>query len=198
MKSSLILLLALMFNAFCSIEAQNVNENIEKGFVEMQSAIMNKDFKKSVEYIADELFKVIPKDQLISVLELTFNNPQMEIELSLPENISISIQMKEGGKYYSILSFPSIQKIRLLDPNGLPLSKDDEKVISMRSAFESVAGADNVTFDDESMFFTVIIDQKAVAISENGKVGWKYMNFDKSQATLFEQLLPKTVIEKLQ
>lgn len=198
MKSSLILLLALMFNAFCSIEAQNVNENIEKGFVEMQSAIMNKDFKKSVEYIADELFKVIPKDQLISVLELTFNNPQMEIELSLPENISISIPMKEGGKYYSILSFPSIQKIRLLDPNGLPLSKDDEKVISMRSAFESVAGADNVTFDDESMFFTVIIDQKAVAISENGKDGWKYMNFDKSQATLFEQLLPKTVIEKLQ
>lgn len=198
MKKPLFLFLTLTFMAVSSIEAQDVKKNIEDDFVEMQSAIIKKDFEKSVGFMADEIFTVVPKDQMASILEMTFSNPQMEIVLSLPENINISEPQKEGDKYYAILSFPNIQKLRMLDTSGLPLGKDNEMVKGMHENFVAVAGEENVSFDDETHFFTVTVNQKAVAISENGKDGWKYLNYDKTQAAVLGPLLPPAIVEKLQ
>ncbi len=198
MKNQLSLLLVLMFAIVMTSEAQEVQKKIEKGFLEMQSAIIKKDFNKSVDYIADELFTVIPKSQMVSILQSTFSNPQMEIVLRMPENIAVSAPEKEGEKFYAILSFPNIQKIRLLEASGLPMNKDNESVKQMKSTFESAVGTDNVAFDDETGFFTVTVDQKTVAISDDGKDGWKYLNFDKSQAAILGPLLPASILEKLQ
>ncbi|MEL6561129.1 MAG: hypothetical protein AAFQ94_23255 [Bacteroidota bacterium] len=198
MKKQLLLIFALIFIVASSLEAQDVKKNIEDGFVEMQSAIIKKDFEKSVGFIADEIFTIVPKDQMASLLEMTFNNPQMEIVLRLPENIKVSEPQKEGDKYYAVLSFPNIQKLRMLDTNGLPLGLDNEMVKGMNANFIAAAGEDNVSFDDETRFFTVTVNQKAVAISENGKDGWKYLNYDKAQAAALAPLLPKVIVEKLQ
>ncbi len=99
MKNQLSLMFALVFAIVFTSKAQEAKKDIEDGFLVMQSAIAKKDFTTSIEYTADELFTLVPKDQMLTILEATFNNPQMEIVSSVPKVLSITTPEKEGEKY---------------------------------------------------------------------------------------------------
>lgn len=197
MKNQLSLIIALMFALVLTSEAQVAKKEIKDGFIEMQAAIAEKDFTKSIEYTADELFTLVPKDQMLVILETTFNNPQMEIVAGIPEVLSISEPEKEGEKFYAIIESEGIQKMRMFNQEGQPEPKGSEIVNSLQANFESVFGAENVSFDEKTNFFKINVIQKSVAISSDGKTGWKYLAIDKSQFAMLSQLLPEAIVAKL-
>ncbi|MGB3466659.1 MAG: hypothetical protein WBA74_15365 [Cyclobacteriaceae bacterium] len=191
------LTIVLLIAATFSVVAQSAKENIREGFIAQATAMKDKDFEKSIEYTADELFNLVPKEQMLTVITATFNNPNLEIVSTVPKIVSIADVEKINEKYYAIIVSEGIQKMRMYGDDMIALGLDNATVASMKSSFDASFGEENVKFDDETKFFEVFVKQKAVAISKDGKTDWKYLTIEKSLYPMLAQLLPEEVIKKV-
>ena len=193
MKKVLIFVFVMM--GFVNTNAQK--KEITKRFLTMQSALVKKDFKTTMDYTADEIFTVVPKEQMVSLMERTSANPQMEIEIELPKIISISDVFVHNAKEYAILDVSGIQKIRVSDENKKQLNLGNPLLLTLKLKFDVQYGPENVQFNDLNNFFTIVVDQKVVAITEKGSKDWKFLVMDKNRIQFLSKLLPEEVAEKI-
>lgn len=190
-----VLLFAFLLLSITNFNAQN--KLIKERFITMQQALLDKDFQKSLQFTAEELFEIVPKEQLVAVMEATFNNPKMQIESELPKVLDISEVFQVKNKFYSILKITGNQKIRVLDDDNKALGLDDRLLYALKLKFDQQYGAENVKFNEETKFFNVKVDQAIVAISYDGTTEWKYLAIDSLNLDIITKLLPQEVLNKV-
>ena len=190
-----VFLFAFLFLSIASINAQN--KLIKERFIKMQQALLDKEFEKSLEFTAEELFDIVPKEQLLSVMEATFNNPKMQIDSDLPKVLNISDVFQVKNKFYAILKITGNQRIRVLDDDNKALGLDDRLLYALKLNFEQQYGSENVKFDEKTKFFNVIVNQTIVSISYDGETDWKYLAIDNLKLEIISKLLPQEVLNKV-
>lgn len=190
-----VFLFAFLFLSIASINAQN--KLIKERFITMQQALLDKEFEKSLEFTAEELFEIVPKEQLVSVMEATFNNPKMEIDSDLPKVLDISDVFQVKNKFYAILKITGNQRIRVLGDDNKALGLDDRLLYALKLNFEQQYGSENVKFDEKTKFFNVIVNQTIVGISYDGETDWKYLAIDNLKLEIISKLLPQEVLNKV-
>jgi hypothetical protein len=193
MKNYLLFTL-LAFSVF-KVNAQN--ELIKERFLTMQQLLLDKKFTASLDYTAEELFTVVPKEQLVATMEATFNNPKMQIVSELPKVLSISEVFRAKDKFYAILDIVGDQKIRILDEKDEALGLDDRLLYALKLKFEQQYGVKNVAFNEKTKFFKVKVAQNIIAISLDGETEWKYVAIDNLQLEVISKLLPAEVLTKI-
>jgi hypothetical protein len=181
-----VLLFAFLFLSITTFNAQN--KLIKERFITMQQALLDKDFQKSLQFTAEELFEIVPKEQLVAFMEATFNNPKMQIDSELPKVLDISEVFQVKDKFYSILKITGNQKIRVLD---------DKLLYALKLKFDQQYGAENVKFNEQTKFFNVKVDQTIIAISYDGTTEWKYLAIDSLKLDIITKLLPQEVLNKV-
>ncbi|WP_334057467.1 hypothetical protein [Polaribacter sp. P097] len=190
-----VFLFAFLFLSIASINAQN--KLIKERFIKMQQALLDKEFEKSLEFTAEELFEIVPKEQLVSVMEATFNNPKMQIDSDLPKVLDISDVFQVNNKFYAILKITGNQRIRVLGDDNKALGLDDRLLYALKLNFEQQYGSENVKFDEKTKFFNVIVNQTIVSISYDGETDWKYLAIDNLKLEIISKLLPQEVLNKV-
>lgn len=190
-----VFLFVFLFLSIASINAQN--KLIKERFIKMQQALLDKEFEKSLEFTAEELFEIVPKEQLLSVMEATFNNPKMQIDSDLPKVLDISDVFQVKNKFYAILKITGNQRIRVLGDDNKALGLDDRLLYALKLNFEQQYGSENVKFDDKTKFFNVIVNQTIVSISYDGETDWKYLAIDNLKLEIISKLLPQEVLNKV-
>ncbi|EAQ41772.1 hypothetical protein [Polaribacter sp. MED152] len=190
-----VFLFAFLFLSIASINAQN--KLIKERFIKMQQALLDKEFEKSLEFTAEELFEIVPKEQLVSVMEATFNNPKMQIDSDLPKVLDISDVFQVKNKFYAILKITGNQRIRVLGDDNKALGLDDRLLYALKLNFEQQYGSENVKFDEKTKFFNVIVNQTIVSISYDGETDWKYLAIDNLKLEIISKLLPQEVLNKV-
>ena len=150
-------------------------------------------------FIPEEFFEIIPKDQMVLVMEKTFSNPEMGFELKSPKIIEISDIEKIGDKYYSLMSYSSLMKMKFIDSSLEEETETEHKLrINMiKLSFEEAFGSNNVKYDEKAEAFEINAPKQAYAISKNGKSDWKFLVIEKKQKFLLEKLLPKQLADKI-
>ena len=177
--------------------AQDYKKTIEIEFTEYLNSIVNKNFAKSMDYVIPEFFEIIPKSQMIKVMEQTFNNPSMEFELKNPKIISINDAQKIAEKFYSLLSYSNQMNMKILNEGE---ETEDEKKMRIgltQLSFEKNFGSQNVKYNKETDFFEILVEKQVYSISKDGKKDWKFLVIEKKQKVLLEKLLPKELVEKI-
>jgi len=197
MRTQLSVLIVLLLVIVLPASAQDVSKAISEGFIAQATALKDKDFAKSMEYTADELFTIAPKEQMLEFMKTSFSNPQMEIIMTVPEILSIGDPQKVEEKYFAIIESSSFQKLKFFDATGIAEAKDSPVVTQNKAGFENLFGAENVNYNEETGYFEIKVIQKSVAISKDGKAGWKYLAVDKSLYPILGQLLPQTIIDQV-
>ena len=190
-----VFLFAFLFLSIASINAQN--KLIKERFIKMQQALLDKKFEKSLEFTAEELFEIVSKEQLLSVMEATFNNPKMQIDSDLPKVLDISDVFQVKNKFYAILKITGNQRIRVLGDDNKALGLDDRLLYALKLNFEQQYGSENVKFDEKTKFFNVIVNQTIVSISYDGETEWKYLAIDNLKLEIISKLLPQEVLNKV-
>lgn len=193
MKNYLFLTL-LAFSVF-KFNAQSTL--IKERFLTMQQLLLDKKFTASLDYTAEELFTVVPKERLVATMEATFNNPKMQIVSELPEVLSISEVFRAKDKFYAILDIVGDQKIRILDEKNEALGLDDRLLYALNLKFKQQYGSKNVIFNEKTKFFTVKVAQNIIAISLDGATEWKFVAIDNLQIEVISKLLPAEVLTKV-
>lgn len=177
--------------------AQDYKKTIEIEFTEYLNSIVNKNFAKSMDYVIPEFFEIIPKSQMIKVMEQTFNNPSMEFELKNPKIISINDAQKIEEKFYSLLSYSNQMNMKIRNEGE---ETEDEKKMRIgltQLSFEKNFGSQNVKYNKETDFFEILVEKQVYSISKDGKKDWKFLVIEKKQKVLLEKLLPKELVEKI-
>ncbi|MEL7148942.1 MAG: hypothetical protein AAFO69_21380, partial [Bacteroidota bacterium] len=183
----------------CSVvSAQDVKSDIEKEYKAMNQAMVDGEFAKVADLVSDELFTILPKEQFVGMLEMMMNNPQLEINLSVPDVLSIGEVMKVEEKYYAVLDTYSEQKMRFFNADGQTAKlADSPQTQQTYETWKTQLGEDNVSYDEDSGYFTVNVKQKALAISADGETGWKFLNLDENTKRVIEKVVPEAVLSQI-
>ncbi|PNW29049.1 hypothetical protein [Formosa algae] len=174
-----------------------MKKNIESEFSNYLNDIVNMEFEKSMDYITPEFFEIIPKAQLITVLEQTFNNPAMEFEIIDPKVIAVEDAEQIESKYYALLTYSSEMNIKINSDLEETETQTANRLSLTKASFDQTFGAENVSYNKDTEVYNIYAKKDAYAISENGETNWKFLVIEKSQKAILERILPKTLTDRL-
>jgi len=179
--------------------SQDYKKEIEKQFLEYNNLIVKRNFEKSMDFVPEEFFNIIPKDQMVLVMEKTFNNPDMDFELKEPKIIEIAESQKIENKFYSLVNYSSPMKMKFKNNDQKEETEKEHKLRMnmIKLSLEQTFGSDKVRYDEKTEIFEINAQKQAYAISKNGKTDWKFLVIEKKQKFILEKLLPKQLVEKI-
>ena len=177
--------------------AQDYKNNIDTDFTDYVNLLINQDFEKSMDYIPEAFFDILPKETLIAVLKKTFNNHDMQIELKDPKILKIQDVRKIEGKYYSELTYSNIMNMKMIGEEDESEEDKELRISLTKRAFEKTFDKNNVSYDEETEFFSIYVVKDVYAISNNGETEWKFLTIEKNQKEVLKTILPKKLWNKL-
>ena len=189
MTKNIFLLLFILFSAL--FFGQNFKTDVENQFRDYNSLISSKNFKKAMDLYANEdFFKIVPKEQLIEMMEMVMNAPEMEFKMHPPENIIIDEKnvVNENGKKY----------LKLIYNQRLDMKFKDSKVKpkDLLSALQGQFGYNQVRYNEKTDFFEINTIKSTVANSSDFK-NWKFTVIEKNQIPILKQFIPEKFLKEL-
>lgn len=197
MKKILVLLI-FVSNLTFGQTSENFKENLNKDFIEYNELILNQKFEKALDFMLPEFFEIVPKNQMILLMEQVYNNPDLEFKADKPKDIEYGIPRKIEGKYYSEITYSYDIKMKF---NNIEESEDEEQNELNRNLIklnlEKTFGSGNVKYNEETEYYEIHSIKIAYGVSENGASDWKFVVVESKQKMILEKILPKELTEKL-
>lgn len=179
----------------CSLYAQD-SKVITEQFNVYSKLIIEKNFEKAFDYINEGIFAIAPREQMMQVMEQTFNNPDLTVESSMPEASEFSETRKIGEKFYVKFKSFTVVKMKLnsmITPEKT--AEENQAMVNMlKQNFESSFGTGNVSYDDKTQFFSLKANKPVIAASADRKT-WKFITVDSEQMKpMLEGFIPKELL----
>ncbi len=188
---------SILFIFLCTITtnlyAQSVNETIERQFTEYSQLVIDKEFDKALNYAPEEIFEIIPREQMVKMMEMVLNSSDFEYKATLPKVLSISDIIKiEEVNYVKIKTSSEVQM------KFLELEEDEDREMNIplyKLSFEKKFGVGNVKYNEETHFFEINATKNAIAKSNDLKE-WKFVIVENdNQKLILERFIPKQLFE---
>ena len=192
MKHYIILLLFLTIIMSCSnttkLQTEAYKTNIKTDFTEYINLVKNQAFEKSMDYLYEPFFEIMPKEKVIEMLERTFNDTAISISFGASEILNVKNYKKINEEFYSLLSYSSITNMKF---------NTEMKNEFMLHAYQLQFGKKNVKYNNSTNTYEIYVEKKVYAISDNGKTNWTFLTINKYQKDLLRKLLPKQIVNSI-
>ncbi len=196
MNIKTILTICFLLIVSITTEAQAYKESIRTDFGRYLNTIERGDFEKSVEYITPEFFDILPKADMIKMMEQAFNNPDIQFNLRDEKILNVGDSREIEGKYYATLQYSNMMDMKIKDGDKGKSSEEKQMNDSiMKAAFNKKFGAENVSFKSETDVYEIYVEKDVWAISANGKTDWKFLVVEDDQEMILKQILPEALIK---
>ncbi|MGE8514379.1 MAG: hypothetical protein ACN6N7_16880 [Chryseobacterium culicis] len=187
-KSLLFLFVLLSMMTFSQTKANSDDAAIKKSLTYFVSSIQSKQIDQAVSCIYPKFFTIISKEQMTQILNMTYNNPFMKIEVQDFKFGNIEKPELITGEYFSITRY-----FLKLKCNVSSLNDDMKK--KMSSALTTKYGANNVKYLANESSYLINATMKACAVSKDRKT-WKFVVLEKEYKKELVKILPKKVLDK--
>lgn len=188
-KSLLLLFVLLSFSLFAQNKVSPDDTAIKKSLTYFANSIMSKKIDQAVNCIYPKFFTVVPKDQMTQILNMTYNNPFMKIEVNNLKFGKIERPELINGEYFSIAHYYFTMKC-----NMSSLNDDMKKQINTMLAKKY--GKNNVQYLSKEGVYIINAAMKACAVSKDRK-NWKFVVLEKEYKPQLVKVLPKKVLDKI-
>lgn len=195
LKSAFFAILFLLFTL--DTFAQDSKAVIKQQFTTYLSALINKDFKKSVEYLPEDFLKLYSKAQMIQVMNKAFNNPDFHFQIKDSEILSVGDISKTEGKYYSLLKYSNSIHMKFKNVENETEEDKKERLQILKSSLEESFGAKNVKLSEDTEVFELYSEKEVYAISFDGKSDWRFLVLDSEQLPILKKLLPAKLFNQI-
>jgi len=187
-KSLLFLFVLLSMMTFSQTKANPDDAAIKKSLTYFVNSIQSKQIDQAVSCIYPKFFTIISKEQMTQILNMTYNNPFMKIEVQDFKFGNIEKPELITGEYFSITRY-----FLKLKCNVSSLNDDMKK--KMSSALTTKYGANNVKYLANESSYLINATMKACAVSKDRKT-WKFVVLEKEYKKELVKILPKKVLDK--
>ncbi|UKB77778.1 hypothetical protein [Chryseobacterium sp. MEBOG07] len=187
-KSLLFLFVLLSFMTFSQTKANPDNAAIKKSLTYFVNSIKSKQIDQAVSCIYPKFFTIVSKEQMTQILNMTYNNPFMKIEVQDLKFGNIENPELITGEYFSITHYFLKLKCNISSLN-------DEMKQKMNSALTAKYGANNVKYLASEGSYLINANMKACAVSKDKK-NWKFVILEKEYKKELVKVLPKKILDK--
>ncbi|MCG7856638.1 hypothetical protein MD537_06655 [Flavihumibacter sediminis] len=191
-------LIALLIISSFTGYSQQYKKTIEKQFLTYTNHLIEKDFKGACNYIIEDFFKIIPRDQLVLMMEKTFNNPDIEFAIDSPKIIKIEDSRKFNANDYARLQYSNLLRMKFVIPaeDGETVSQEEKEMTTSltKANLEKTFGDQNVRYDAATGYFTIFSIKDVVATSADGEK-WKFVVVEEKQKPILSKFLPKEMLQ---
>lgn len=187
-KSLLLLFVLLSVTFFSQIKTNPDDAVIKKSLTYFVNSIKSKQIDQAVGCIYPKFFTIVSKDQMTQILNMTYNNPFMKIEVQDLKFGNIEKPELITGEYFSITHYFLKLKCNVSSLN-------DEMKQKMNSALTAKYGANNVKYLANEGSYLINANMKACAVSKDKKT-WKFVILEKEYKKELVKVLPKKVLDK--
>ncbi len=194
---SIILLLFLAFNS--ALFAQDNSESIKSDFANYLKAIKTQDFETSLDYLVEDVFEIIPKETMLTLMEQMFNVEGVEFTFGDFVINEIKEPIVVDSTSYVILNYENEMSIKYTQQQEEETSEEDKKLTQLmaQSLLEQQFGKGNVTYNESTEFFDIKAIKKAIAIYDEDEKTWKFLVVEKGNPFLLKSILPSSILEKV-
>lgn len=191
MKNKLFALTIALFSVFtfAQTKANAEAQNIKKSLLYFVNSIKFKKIDQAVNCIYPKFFTVISKEQMTSVLNLTYNNPFVKIDVQELKYGGIEKAELINGEYYSIVNY-----YLKLHCNVIKMEESMRKKVG--EAMVMKYGKANVKYLDKEGAYLVNTGMKVCAVSKDNK-SWKFVMLEKEYKDKLKNVLPEKVLNKI-
>jgi hypothetical protein len=191
MKTKLIIGLLLLFSVFSFAQTKPNPEDqaIRKSLVYFVNSIKYKKIDQAVNCIYPKFFTVMSKEQMTQLLNMTYNNPFMKIEVQGMKFGTIEKPELISGEYFSIANYYMTMK-------GDASSMSEEMKKGIGEMMASKYGKANIKYNANEGSYVITAPIKVVAVSKDKK-SWKLVFAEKEYKSKLVKVLPKKVLDKL-
>ncbi len=199
MKNRLLLITIIFAFGITTLVSKTPQENIKSDFITYLNHMINQEFAESVDYLYPELFEFVPKEQMISTMEETFNSPEVKISLNKPNVINVGEVRHIDSVYFCKLKYSHLMNMKFEDSKDTSITQQE---IELRnnltlSNLESTFGKENVSYDATDSSFDILSIKDSYAKSYDGLTDWKFIDIEKDNLMLLNLLLPPQLVEEI-
>lgn len=187
-KSLLFLFVLLSCLSFAQAKANPDDPAIRKSLTYFVNSIKTKQIDRAVSCIYPKFFTVVPKDQMTQILNMTYNNPFMKVEVQNLQIASVEKPELISGEYFSIASY-----FLKLKCNVSSMNDDMKKKIS--TVLTGKYGKNNVKYLASEGTYLINANMKACAVSKDRKY-WKFVILEREYKSQLVKVLPKKILDK--
>lgn len=187
-KSLLFLFVLLSCLSFAQAKANPDDPAIRKSLTYFVNSIKTKQIDRAVSCIYPKFFTIVPKDQMTQILNMTYNNPFMKVEVQNLQIASVEKPELISGEYFSIASY-----FLKLKCNVSSMNDDMKKKIS--TVLTGKYGKNNVKYLASEGTYLINANMKACAVSKDRKY-WKFVILEREYKSQLVKVLPKKVLDK--
>lgn len=191
MKTRLITLLFIFtaYFSFAQAKANPDDQAIRKSLVYFVNTIKYKKIDQAVDCMYPKFFTVMPKDQMTQLLNMTYNNPFVKIEVQDMKFGNIEKPELISGEYFSIANYYLTMK-----GNVSSMNEDMKKKIG--EMMTTKYGKANVKYIANEGAYVITAPMKVVNVSKDKKT-WKLVFADKEYKSQLVKVLPKKILDKI-
>lgn len=187
-KSLLFLFVLLSCLSFAQAKANPDDPAIRKSLTYFVNSIKTKQIDRAVSCIYPKFFTIVPKDQMTQILNMTYNNPFMKVEVQNLQIASVEKSELINGEYFSIASY-----FLKLKCNVSSMNDDMKKKIS--TVLTGKYGKNNVKYLASEGTYLINANMKACAVSKDRKY-WKFVILEREYKSQLVKVLPKKILDK--
>lgn len=190
--------LILLFFTLTSLTslAQEYKTNIKQRFTEFNQYMVKGEFNKSMDYIPEAIFTIVPRAEMVKMFEQLLKNKDMEVKFIGFDIKEIADVRKIDTCYYVKIKYLSAMTLKMKISDTETADEKSTRLSMTKEAFANTFGSDNVKLDELTETFTIHPIKNSWAISKNGKTEWKFVNIEPKQRLIMEKVLPKVLIEE--
>ncbi|MCX8532473.1 hypothetical protein [Chryseobacterium luquanense] len=191
MKTRFITTLFIFISLFCFAQTKTNTDDqaIRKSMVYFVNTIKYKKLDQTVDSIYPKFFTIVKKDQFTQMLNMTYNNPFVKIDVLDMKFISVGKPELIEGENFSISSY-----YLKLKADVSSMSEEMKKSIS--EMLTKKYGKGTVEYLAKERAYVINAPMKMVAVSKDKK-NWKVVFADKEYKKQLEKILPKKILDKL-
>jgi hypothetical protein len=180
----------LMLSILCAgnVHAQAYKDSVRQQFLRYTDLLIKKDFSRSMDYMNTDFLKIFPKEQLVLLMEKTYNNPQLSFSIENPTILSIADNRLIGSRNYVKLQYSNYLKLHFASH---PEKKLD--TAATKKALETQFGQANVKYDGKTNTYRILVIKNAIADSKD-KQRWTFVVVEDKQKPILEKFIPKELL----
>ncbi|KUJ55971.1 hypothetical protein [Chryseobacterium aquaticum] len=191
MKDKLIKLI-FIFTAYFSFAQTKVNPDdqaIRKSLVYFVNTIKYKKIDQAVECIYPKFFTINSKEQITQLLNMTYNNPFVKIDVQDMKFGTVGKPELISGEYFSLSNYYLTMKTNVSSMNEDMKKKAGEMMTSKY-------GKTNVKYIANEGSYVITAPMKVCAVSKDRKT-WKLVFADNEFKSQLVKVLPKKILDKI-
>lgn len=190
-KTRLLTLAFIIFSciSFAQTKVNTDDQAIRKSVVYFANTIKYEKLDQTVSCIYPKFFTVVPKDQVTQLLNITYNNPFVKIDVQDMKFASVGKPELIDGEYFSLTSYYLKLKADVSSMSDDLKNKIGEMLIAKY-------GKNSVKYNAKEGSYIINAPMKAVVISKDKK-SWKLVLAEKEYKSQLKKILPKKILDKI-